>query len=393
MIERVVKEDVKELLDAFPAVMLYGPRQIGKTTLAKEVAAHTDKKAHYFDLEKESDLYIFKTNAFDFLDSIKDELVVLDEVQTYPPLLSTLRAVIDHNRVAGRFILLGSADPALVKGISESLAGRIIYKEIDQIGLLEANKQAISMEQHWFRGGFPEALLLKSDRLWNEWTKSFISSYVYRDLNQLFGIQLSAQVILKLWSMLAHINSNLENLEGLGRSLGITGTSIKKYLDYMEGAYLIRRLAPWYENNGKRLVKSPKLYIRTPAILHHLLQITSFNDLQLHPALGASWEAYVVEQIHIHLPDSLQLYFYRTHHGAELDLVLVKGVTPVVGIEIKYSNTPILSRGVYESIKDLNTQHNYVITPNSVSFTTKENIKIRGLLNFLKEELPKWENF
>lgn len=249
------------------------------------------------------------------------------------------------------------------------------------------------MEQHWFRGGFPEALLLKSNRLWNEWTKSFISSYVYRDLNQLFGIQLSAQVILKLWSMLAHINSNLENLEGLGRSLGITGTSIKKYLDYMEGAYLIRRLAPWYENNGKRLVKSPKLYIRTPAILHHLLQITSFNDLQLHPALGASWEAYVVEQIHIHLPDSLQLYFYRTHHGAELDLVLVKGVTPVVGIEIKYSNTPILSRGVYESIKDLNTQHNYVITPNSVSFTTKENIKIRGLLNFLKEELPKWENF
>ena len=390
MIERHVEEDIKELLEAFPAVMLYGPRQIGKTTLAKEITAHTAKRAHYFDLEKESDLYIFKTNAFDFLDSIKDDLVVLDEVQTYPPLLSNLRAVIDHHRVAGRFILLGSADPVLVKGISESLAGRIIYKEITQIGLLEAAKQGISKEQHWFRGGFPEALLLKSDKLWNEWTKSFINSYVYRDLNQLFGIQLSAQVILKLWSMLAHINSNLENLEGLGRSLGITGTSIKKYLDYMEGAYLIRRLAPWYENNGKRLVKSPKLYIRTPAILHHLLQLNSFRDLQLHPALGASWEAYVVEQIHIHLPSSLQLYFYRTHHGAELDLVLIKGVTPIIGIEIKYSDAPILSRGVYESIKDLKTEHNYVITPNAITFNNKEGIKIISLVNFLKEELLHW---
>ena len=387
MIDRLIYTDLTEIVDNFPALMLFGPRQIGKTTLAKELALRLPKKAHYFDLEKENDLQVFKANAFDFLASIQDDIVVLDEVQTHPPLLSSLRAVIDHHRVSGRFILLGSADPSLVKGISESLAGRVIYKEINQIGLIEADNFGIPMHHHWFRGGFPEALLLKSDRMWNEWTQSFISSYVYRDMNQLFGINLSPQLVLKLWSMLVHVNSSLENMESLGRSLGISGTSVKKYLDYMQGAYLIRRLTPWYQNNGKRLIKSPKLYVRTPAILHHLLQIASYNDLQTHPAIGASWEGYVVEQLHIHLPASLQLYFYRTQNGAEVDVVIVKGVKAIACIEIKYSDAPILSRGVHECIKDLQTEHNFVLTPNSHTYTTKENIKVVSLLNFLKEDM------
>lgn len=388
MIERLIHTDIQEIVDTFPSIMLLGPRQIGKTTLAKQIAARSGKVMHYFDLENENDLYALKQNPFDTLERLKNDLVVLDEVQTHPPLLSALRSIIDQHRVAGRFILLGSADPSLVKGISESLAGRVIYKEICQISLLEAQAYGIDLETHWFRGGFPESLLLKSDKMRKTWTESFLSSYVYRDINHLFGINLTPQVTLKLWSMLAYINSEMENLESLGRSLGITGTSVKKYLDYMQGAYLLRKLAPWHENNGKRLVKSHKLYVRTPAILHHLLQIGSYDQLLVHPALGASWEAYVVEQLYIHLPDSLQMYFYRTHHGAEVDVVLVKGVKPIATIEIKFGNAPNISKGTYECIADLQSPKNYVVTPNSKTVITKEGILVISLLQFLKEELP-----
>jgi uncharacterized protein len=388
MITRNIQDELLHIIDSFPAVMLYGPRQIGKTTLAKQVAKDSKKDFHYFDLENDNDLFVFKNNAFDFLDNLKHDLVIIDEVQTYPPLLSVLRSIIDRHRVAGRFILLGSADPALVKGVSESLAGRIIYTEIFQISLLEAQENGLNLETHWFRGGFPEPLLLKTDKLWKLWTESFISSYVYRDLNQLFGINLSPPIILKIWGMLAHINSELENLEGLGRSLGLTGTTIKKYIDFMEGAYLIRRLPPWYENNGKRLIKSPKIYIRTTGILHHFLQINKYTDLPLHPGVGASWESYVIEQIAACLPNDLSMYFYRTQNGAEIDLVLIKGIKPVAGIEIKYSNSPSLSRGVHECIADLKTERNFVITPSSLSVTTKENIRVVSLYDFLRNELP-----
>ena len=388
MINRTNHIDIQEIAENFPAIMLYGPRQIGKTTLAKQIAANRGKQFHYFDLENDNDLFTLKQNPVDTLDRLKNDMVVLDEVQIYPPIISSLRSVIDLHRIPGRFILLGSADPALVKGVSESLAGRVIYKEICQISLIEAFEYGITLETHWFRGGFPEALLLKSDKMWKTWTESFLSSYVYRDLNHLFGISLSPQIITKLWGMLAHLNSELENLENLGRSLGISGTTVKKYLDYMQGAYLIRKLAPWHVNHGKRLVKSPKLYVRTPGILHHLLQISSFDQLIKHPGLGASWEGYVIEQLHIHLPDTLQMYFYRTHHGAEVDVVLVKGVIPIATVEIKYSNTPVLSRGIYESIEDLGSDKNFVLTPNSKTIISKEGLIIMSLLQFLKEELP-----
>lgn len=389
MIDRSIKAGIIEILENFPAVMLYGPRQIGKTTLAKSIAADFSKKAHYFDLEKESDLYALQTNAYNLLQSLKDDIVVLDEVQNLPKLLSSLRNIIDEHRVTGRFILLGSADPVLITGVSESLAGRVIYKEVCQVTLLEALAANISQEQHWFRGGFPEALLLKSDKMWAEWVQSFIQTYVYRDINQLFNINLSPQIILKLWGMLAHINSGIENMEDVGRSLGITGTSVKKYLDYMQGAYLIRRLQPWFLNNGKRLVKSPKIYIRTPGILHYLLQINTALELQTHPGLGASWEAYVIEQIYALLPSYLQMYYYRTHHGAEIDVVLVKGISPVAAIEIKYADAPSLSKGFYESINDLKTSKNYVITPNAHTVSNTQGVKILSLKTFLEYELLK----
>jgi hypothetical protein len=386
MFVRKVLDDIVALLENFPSVMLYGPRQIGKTTIAKSIANSFNRKTHYFDLEKESSAFPLKTNAHKFLMRLKDDLVILNEVQLYPQLLSSLLSIIDEHRIPGRFILLGSADPQLVTGISESLAFRVIYKEINQITLLESQAENTTLEQHWFRGGFPEALLIKSDKMWAEWTQSFIQTYIYRDINLLFGINLNPQIIAKMWSMLAHLNSEIENMQNLGRSLGITGTSAKKYLDYMEGAYLIRRLAPWHQNNGKRLVKSPKLYVRTWGVLHHLLQINSYGQLQTNPALGASWEGYVIEQIHAAKPKDVDLYYYRTHHGAKVDLVLVRGVKPIATIEIKYSNAPVLSRGYYECLSDLKTTQNFVVTPNSQTVSTKDGIKIISLSNFLEKE-------
>ncbi|TAF83962.1 MAG: ATP-binding protein [Sphingobacteriales bacterium] len=387
MVSRDIKAEIIETLENFPAVMLYGPRQIGKTTLAKQISADFSKKGHYFDLEKESDFYALQTNAYDLLQGLKDDIVVLDEVQHLPKLLSSLRNIIDEHRVTGRFILLGSADPQLVEGVSESLAGRVIYTEVSQIHLLEAIDTNISQSQHWFRGGFPEALLLKSDKMWLQWVQSFIQTYVYRDINQLFNINLSPQIILKLWGMLAHIHSGIENMEDLARSIGITGTSVKKYVDYMQGAYLIRRLQPWYINNGKRLVKSPKIYIRTQGILHYLLNIHTPLALQTHPSLGASWEGYVIEQIWAILPSSLHMYYYRTHHGAEIDVVLVKQTSPIAAIEIKYADAPTLSKGFYEAIHDLSTTKNYVITPHAHTVSNAQGIIILSLKTFLETEL------
>lgn len=388
MIQRTVFNDLLEITANFPALMLIGPRQIGKTTIAKELAVRSGKAHHYFDLENENDLYVLTHNALETLTALQNDIVIIDEVQTYPPLLSALRSIIDSHRVSGRFILLGSADPSLVKGIAESLAGRVIYKEITQINITEALAESIDIHTLWFRGGFPEPLLLKSDKLWHLWTDSFINAYVYRDMNKLFDIKLNPQTIIKLWGMLAHLNSEIENLENIGRSLGITGTQVKKYIEFMQGAYLIRKLPAWHVNNGKRLIKSPKLYIRTPAILHQLLHITSYKNLLTHPALGASWEAFVVEQVYNALPNTFQLYYYRTQHGAEVDLVIIKGVLPIASIEIKYSDAPILTKGNHESIADLRTTHNYVITPSSKTVTLASSFKVISLVNFIQKELP-----
>jgi len=387
MIEKDSTHELVELLQHFPAVMLTGPRQIGKTTLAKSIATTQANPIKYLDLENEDDFKILESNAQAYLTSLEDHCVIIDEAQVLPKLFTWLRPIIDANRRPGRFILLGSADPALVKGISETLAGRVIYQQIGQIKLTEALGNGISQEIHWFKGGFPEALLSKSDSVWNYWTQSFISSYIYRDLNLFFGINLTPKTIEKVWAMLAHLNSQLENTEAIGKSLGITGTTVKRYLDFLEGAYLIHRLPSWYVNASKRLVRSPKLYLRTPGILHYLLNIPNFISLQTHPALGASWEAYVVEQIYLHKTAQTSLYFYRTHNGAEVDLVFVQGIHPVATVEIKYTNAPILTKGYYESLNDLKTKKNYVVTPSAECWQMKENVTVCSLAYFLKNVL------
>jgi predicted AAA+ superfamily ATPase len=257
--------------------------------------------------------------------------------------------LIDEDRTPGRFILLGSASPSLVKGVSESLAGRISYMELTGTGLIElpANED---YKKHWFRGGFPNALLAEDEES-KAWLDDFIRSYIERDFGHLFGVDLSPVTLHNFWSMLAHSNGNIWNAEVFARSLGVSSPTVIRYLTFLEGGYITRRLHPWFVNAKKRLVRSPKVYIRDTGILHRLLNISDYDSLLGHPGVGGSWEGYVIEQIYQLKPPGIELFYYRTQAGAECDLVLVKGITPLACIEIKLSNTPTVSKGLLVAVK------------------------------------------
>lgn len=385
MINRQLESNIVKLLRQFPAVAILGPRQVGKTTLAKQIAASGKKSMLYLDMEKTADRNRLK-DAHTYLTTYKSSCIIIDEAQLLPHLFSELRPLIDEYRKPGRFILLGSASPNLVKGVSESLAGRASYTELTPIGLLEL-PQNINQQKHWLRGGYPGALLAKNTVQVNDWIESFIRSYVERDLEFLFGVNLSSSTLQKLWSMLAHNNGGIWNAEVFARSLGVTAPTVLRYVDYLEGGYLIRRLQPWFVNAKKRLVKSPKIYIRDTGILHHLLRLDSINEVLGHPVAGTSWEGYVIEQIYQCKPQYLDMYFYRTHDGAECDVVLVKGIIPVACIEIKLSNAPVISKGFYTSVEDLKPKKKFVLTPSSDEYPMNDNIIVTNLLQFLKNHL------
>ncbi len=383
MLDRILYSDLCESLSFFPAVAITGPRQVGKTTLARQVAAKLQKQVHYLDLEDPRDKSKVETNANAYLENYFDYCVIIDEVQTIPELFTWLRPSIDSHRIPGRFLLLGSASPALVKGVSQTLAGRIAYTELGQINLKELEGTEVSMNTHWFRGGFPEPLLAKTDRFYNSWADNFIHSYAERDLNFLFGVDLAASLVQKLWKMLAHGNGGIWSAETYARSLGVTGPTVSRYLDYLEGAYLVRRLQPWFLNAKKRLIKSPKVYLRSTGILHKLLNISSWDDLQGHPGVGTSWESYVIEQIFQLKPAGTDIYYYRTQNGAECDVVIVKGIKPIACIEIKYTDAPSVSKGFYSCIEDLGSTQNFVMTPSSTTYKKGDNVVVTGLKDFL----------
>lgn len=389
MLDRLLYNDLCENLSFFPAVAITGPRQVGKTTLARQVASKSEKAIHYLDLEDPRDRAKIATDANTYLESYQDHCVIIDEVQTIPELFTWLRPAIDAHRVPGRFLLLGSASPALVKGVSQTLAGRIAYNELGQVNLKELEGTAISMHTHWYRGGFPEPLLAKSDRFFLSWAENFVYSYAERDLNFLFGVELTASTIHKLWQMLSHGNGGIWNAETYARSLGVTAPTVNRYLDYLEGAYLVRRLQPWFANAKKRLVKSPKVYVRCSGILHHLLGIRSWDELQGHPIVGTSWEGYVIEQIFQLKPAGTDVYYYRTQNGAECDVVLARGMQPVACIEVKYTNAPQVSRGFYSCMEDLETTQNFVITPSSDTYPKGDGLTVCGLKDFLLKQLPR----
>lgn len=375
-IPRIAEAEILKLISYFPAVAVVGPRQVGKTSLVKAIRSQLDKPSVYLDLENPGDLAKLNNPSL-FLDTLSGQTVILDEVQKAPELFPELRGIIDRDRKPGRFILLGSASPDLIRDASESLAGRIAYHELkpfywDEIHSLTDHRT------HWFRGGFPPSLLAPNDELAGLWRRNFIKTYLERDL-PLLGLNADPILTGRLWQMVAHLSGNLLNMEALSGSLGIHGTTVRKYLDFFESAYLVRRLQPFFTNLKKRLVKTPKIYIRDTGILHQLLGIPSLFELAGHPMLGASWETYVIEQIAAILPDWAELYFYRTHQGTEADLVITKGGEPEILVEIKYSSTPILSRGSHIAREDLKTQKHFVICPIESGFPLSEDVNAIGI--------------
>lgn len=384
MISRFIEVELNEILSEFPAVAIVGPRQVGKTTLAKRLSSYLDKGVIYIDLENPRDENKLSDPVL-FFESNQDKCVILDEIQRKPELFPILRSMIDLNRIPARFVLLGSASPELIRESSETLAGRIFYQELTPIHFTELEENA-SFQQLLLRGGFPNSLLAGSDKMSLKWREGFIKTYVERDL-PLLGLPLSPSEARNLLRMMAHLQGQLVNYAAMSKSLGVSSPTVKKYIHFLEHAFLIDLLEPFSSNSGKRIIKSPKVYVRDSGLLTYLLGINDFNDLLAHPNAGGIWEGFVIQQIRSVLPSAINRFFYRTQHGAEIDLVLEYPNQKRVGIEIKFSSSPKLTKGNYEAMTDLNLAHFYVVTPGEDSYFLKKNIEVVGLSGLLKRLL------
>jgi len=384
MIERRLTEILLRDLTWSPILGLVGPRQVGKTTLVRHLQTLIEKPSLYLDLELASDFQKLD-DAEHYLSGHAEKCVLIDEVQTRPELFPLLRALTDQERKPARFILLGSASPHVVRQITETLAGRIAYHELAPFSFSEISPR-FSMEEHWFRGGFPGSLLAGEPFIARKWMSDFIETFVQRDLARL-GFQVPMTLIRRMISMLAHLHGGLLNLSNLGKSLGVTHPTVNKYLELLEGSFLIRRLPPYSPNLGKRLVKTPKIYLRDTGLLHHLLRIDDAEQLKGHPSIGASWEGFVIEQIIREAPEFTDFYFYRTKSGAEVDLLLLTPGGKLACLEIKYSVAPSISKGFFISLEDLKPAYRFVITPSGETYSCSEGIKICSLAHFLEKEL------
>jgi uncharacterized protein len=390
LIKRKITAQVLQNLTYFPVVGIVGPRQVGKTTLAKILQKELNAPSLHLDLELDEDLFKLQ-NAQSYLKMHEDKCIIIDEIQRLPSIFPLLRALVDQNRRPARFIILGSASPEMVRNSSESLAGRIAYSELSPFSLLEAKQGGFEQIKHWFLGGFPDALMAPSTALAKTWLQNFIYTFMEKDI-RLLGYDINIPTMDRLLKMLSHLQGSMLNVSDLSRALSISMPTINKYLDLLEGGFLVRRLQPYYVNMGKRLIKTPKIYLRDTGILHSLASITDFDALYGHPVIGASWEGYVIEQIYRCLEfRTWSFHFYRTQTGAEIDLLLISPSGKMTCIEIKSSNNPSLSKGFYQSVIDLNPHFKYVITPDSETLQTKEDVTICGLYNFLKIELDKIE--
>ena len=385
MINRRILSEIKDSLSYFPVVSIIGPRQVGKTTLAKQILAESVKPALYLDLEIQSD-WIKLNDAELFLSAHADHLIVLDEVQQRKELYPLIRGLVDQQREPARFLLLGSASPELIRNSSESLAGRIAYHQLYPFDLTEI-QESVSQYELWIKGGFPNMIFEPNGEQSHRWMENFISTYLNRDLIQL-GLNASPKIIRNLWSMMAYLNGQLFNGTTLGNSLGVSTPTVKRYVDFLEDSFLLKSLHPYSWNMSKRLVKSPKVYLTDTGILHHLVGVTDFISLSGNPIIGSSWESFVINQILALKKNQIGMYFYRTHHGAEVDLVFTRGLTVVATAEIKYSNAPKLSKGNYLAFEDLKAPVNFVITPSSDDFLFRQDIRICSMKTFISSYLP-----
>jgi predicted AAA+ superfamily ATPase len=362
MIIRKEQAKVTALLDRHPAVGLLGPRQVGKTTLALEIAR--DRPSIYLDLESPADRAKIEDPELYFAGHT-NELIILDEIQRVPELFQVLRGVIDRGRREGRrsgqFLVLGSATGELLQQSSESLAGRIAYREltpllVDEIG--DVGKAAL--DRIWVRGGFPESWLAGSDGISMEWREAFLRTYMEREVPQL-GARIPAETLRRFWTMLAHEQGGLFNAAKLAGALAVSGQTVARYLDLMADLLLVRRLPPWAENVGKRLVRSPKVYVRDSGLVHALLGLPTLEMLLGHPVAGQSWEGMVIENLISACPAGTAAWFYRTSAGAEMDLVLDFGGGNRWAVEIKRGLTPKLSHGFHYAVADLKPSASWVV--------------------------------
>lgn len=374
-INRDIEDFILLNLQTFPAVALLGSRQCGKSTLIKKLAGNFENFLYldlqnYTDLNKLRDMNLFfKSNA--------DATICLDEVQLLPELFSFLRSEIDANRRNGRFILLGSASQELIQKTAESLAGRIGYVALTPFTHFELQKtNNFTLQLHWFRGGYPDSYLAKTDDISALWRENYIRTYVERDIPQL-GIHIPVLQLRRLLSMLCHWHGQVLNLSKIGESLGVSHTTVRRYIDLLEQTFIVRTLTVYEQNLKKRLVKSPKIYIRDSGLLHQILGIDNFNQLMGHPVFGASWEGYVIENL-ITKFSGYTPYFYRTSSGDEMDLILEKGIERIA-IECKANSAPTLTKGFWNAIETIQPTKTYIVVPIDTHYELKNNVWVTGI--------------
>ena len=384
MIERFIFEELIELLQEFPAISLVGPRQVGKTTLAKRIGQQLKQEVVYIDLENPRD-DLKMSDPLLFFESNMDKCIIIDEVQRRKELFPILRSVIDADRKPARFILLGSASPDLIRDSSESLAGRIIYKELTPFNILEV-KKIFDVKELLVRGGFPNSLMAKSDKMSILWRSSFVQTYIEKDL-PLLGMPVSPSESRRLFRMIAHLQGQLVNYASLSKSLGVSSPTIKKYLEFLEQAFIIDLLEPYSGNTSKRIRKSPKLYFRDTGLLNYLNGLSDYQSLFSYPNVGAIWEGFVINQIKSVLTFDVDYCYYRTQHGAEIDLIVTISNSKRIGVEMKFSSSPTLTRGNYEAMEDLQLEKLYIIIPTDDRFLLKEKVEVIGIQAFLENIL------
>jgi len=376
MIQRIkIKQQIQAALRRSRAVALLGPRQCGKTTLARELV--DSKSINYFDLEDPESI-IRLGDPKTVLASLKGT-VVIDEVQRRPELFPILRVLLDRKPLPAKFLILGSASPNLLQQSSESLAGRLETIVMSGFGLSEVGIKYTS--RLWLRGGFPLSFLAKNDVDSFMWRKSFIQLFLERDLRQQ-GINISTISLHRFWTMLAHSHGQIWNAAPIASSLGVSEPTVRRYLDILTDVFMVRQLQPWHANIKKRQVKAPKFYIRDTGLLHSLLGLKIESEILNHPRCGSSWEGYVIEEI-IRVVDPDEVYFWATHNGAEIDLLFTKG-GHMYGVECKRQDAPRLTPSIKSALEDLKLKHVTIIYPGNTAYNLAPNVKVIPLSDILK---------
>ena len=369
-LNRNIEKDVVESINNFPVVAVVGPRQCGKSTLIKHITSNLSHEVLHLDLERPSDLQKLE-NAEWFLSSQKNKLICIDEIQRRPELFPLVRSLVDEWDRPSCFVVLGSASRDLLMQSSESLAGRIVYKQLTPFLFSEIN-QHYTIEQYFERGGFPRSLLGKSNSISFEWRRNFISTFLERDMLQ--WANFTPVTMQRIWQMLAHFNGQTVNYSHLGNALGVSNQTVKNYIDLLESTYMVHVVQPYTSNLGKRLVKSPKVYVADAGIVATLLGIRSFDELSGHPAFGAIWEQIVLSNLKGMFPEA-EIFYYRTTGGAEIDFVVSLN-NRIFAVECKASFTPTLSKGNYSAIADISPKHTFVVTPSTDSWSMKKGIDV-----------------